>query len=113
MALYPKNDAEWIAMQNFLANERKGISPRPLEHTNVFDDYFHKPIPEWMEKSDTSARNCRQWYPMNHPMTCGNNRSDEAHKAYQERFGGDFGQLIAVKDGEIRWRCPVCDYEQK
>ncbi len=80
---------------------------------DIFEAWFHKPIPKWMEDGSTSSRNCLQWHLQRHPYTCGNNRSDEAHTAYQKRFGGDFGQLIAVEDGEIRWRCPVCDYEQK
>ena len=44
-----------------------------------------------------------------HPYTCGNNRSDKKHKAYQEKHGGDFGQLVATVDG---WVCPVCGYKQ-
>lgn len=44
-----------------------------------------------------------------HPFTCGNNRSDAAHQAYQERHGGDLGQLVATVTG---WMCPVCGYTQ-
>lgn len=44
-----------------------------------------------------------------HPFTCGNDRTDEAHIAYQAEHGGDFGQLVATPDG---WVCPVCDYRQ-
>jgi hypothetical protein len=44
-----------------------------------------------------------------HPYTCGNERMDFAHRTYQERFGGDFGSLIATQAG---WICPVCKYTQ-
>ena len=44
-----------------------------------------------------------------HPFTCGNDRSDEAHKAYAEEEDEDAGLLIATQRG---WVCPVCDYRQ-
>ena len=44
-----------------------------------------------------------------HPYTCGGDRMDDAHRAYQSRYGGDFGQLVATRDG---WFCPACDYRQ-
>ena len=45
-----------------------------------------------------------------HPLTCGNNRTDELHRKYQlEHSNEDFGKLIAVQGG---WKCPVCDYFQ-
>lgn len=44
-----------------------------------------------------------------HPFTCGNNRGDEAHKAYAAKHGGDWGQLIATRGG---WVCPTCGYIQ-
>lgn len=44
-----------------------------------------------------------------HPFTCGGDRRDDAHRAYQAQHGGDFGQLVAEPDG---WRCPVCGYRQ-
>ena len=44
-----------------------------------------------------------------HPFTCGGDRTDAAHRAYQADHGGDFGQLVATNDG---WVCPVCDYRQ-
>ncbi len=44
-----------------------------------------------------------------HPFTCGGNRHDAAHTAYQEEHGGDFGQLVATETG---WICPVCGYRQ-
>lgn len=44
-----------------------------------------------------------------HPFTCDGDRQDEAHKAYQAKHGGDFGQLVATAEG---WVCPVCDYKQ-
>jgi hypothetical protein len=46
-----------------------------------------------------------------HPFTCGNNRTDDIHRAYQKEHGGDFGQLVATETG---WVCPVpgCGYKQ-
>lgn len=44
-----------------------------------------------------------------HPFTCGGDRGDDAHKAYAAEHGGDWGQLVATKDG---WVCPVCSYRQ-
>ncbi len=44
-----------------------------------------------------------------HPFTCGGARCDDAHKAYADEHGGDYGQLVATADG---WKCPVCDYRQ-
>lgn len=44
-----------------------------------------------------------------HPFTCGGDRMDDAHRAYAEEEGGDFGQLIATRRG---WVCPVCEYRQ-
>lgn len=68
------------------------------------------PIPEWMFGTSVEARNARQRSGKVHPMTCGNNRTDAAHTAYQAEHGGDFGQLLAVEGG---WKCPACDYTQK
>lgn len=59
--------------------------------------------------STVDERNASQWNPRFHPLTCGNNRHDEAHRAYQAIHGGDFGQLVATVDG---WKCPVCGYFQ-
>lgn len=46
-----------------------------------------------------------------HPLTCGGNRHDEAHVAYQKEHGGDFGELISTPKGLM---CPVpgCGYKQ-
>lgn len=44
-----------------------------------------------------------------HPFTCGNDRTDEAHLKYQKEHGGDWGELVATRDG---WICPACDYTQ-
>ena len=67
---------------------------------------IQKPFP----KGDSvEARNARQNDWRLHPYTCGNNRTDAAHKAYQAEHGGDFGQLLAVEGG---WLCPVCGYTQ-
>lgn len=45
-----------------------------------------------------------------HPFTCGNNRMDEKHRAYQAEHGGDYGQLVATENG---WVCPACGYTQE
>lgn len=46
-----------------------------------------------------------------HPLTCGGNRNDEAHVAYQKEHGGDFGELVSTPNGLM---CPVpgCGYKQ-
>jgi hypothetical protein len=46
-----------------------------------------------------------------HPFTCGRDRMDAPHRAYQAGHGGDFGQLLATEAG---WICPVpgCSYTQ-
>jgi hypothetical protein len=44
-----------------------------------------------------------------HPLTCGNDRGDAAHREYAETHGGDYGALIATQKG---WECPVCHYLQ-
>lgn len=44
-----------------------------------------------------------------HPLTCGNDRMDAAHREWQRIKGGDFGQLVAIPGG---WVCPVCGWEQ-
>lgn len=72
-----------------------------------FDAFFP---PEWMFGSSVEARNALQNCGKFHPYTCGNNRMDAAHTAYQKEHGGDFGQLVAIEGG---WKCPVCDYTQK
>lgn len=66
-------------------------------------------VPEWMFGPSVEARNALQNCGLVHPYTCGNDRMDEAHRAYQAEHGGDFGQLVAVEGG---WKCPVCDYTQ-
>lgn len=55
------------------------------------------------------ARNRMQSSGMCHPLTCGNDRHDDRHKAYQAIHGGDLGQLVAVDDG---WLCPSCNWKQ-
>ncbi len=76
---------------------------------NTISDFFKAP-PAWMFGTSVEARNALQNCGKVHPLTCGNNRSDEAHTAYQKLHGGDLGQLVAVEGG---WECPVCDYKQK
>lgn len=66
------------------------------------------PIPDFTDQS-VAGRNARQNSRWLHPLTCGNNRMDDAHRAYQAKHGGDFGQLVATPDG---WMCPACDYTQ-
>lgn len=53
--------------------------------------------------------NAHQQARRGHPFTCGNDRRDAAHRAYQAEHGGDFGQLVATEAG---WICPVCGYTQ-
>ena len=61
--------------------------------------------------SDEQIKNLNKFQDLGqmHPFTCGGNRTDDAHKKYAEIHGGDYGQLIATKEG---WICPVCDYKQ-
>lgn len=56
-----------------------------------------------------ASMNAYQMSGQGHPFTCGNDRKDEAHRAYQGLHGGDFGQLLATETG---WICPVCGYQQ-
>jgi hypothetical protein len=56
-----------------------------------------------------AALNAYQEARQLHPFTCGNDRGDADHVAYQALNGGDFGQLVASVDG---WHCPVCGYRQ-
>jgi len=58
---------------------------------------------------EVAGLNAWQSDPRVHPFTCGGDRMDEAHRAYQAAHGGDFGQLVATPEG---WTCPVCDYRQ-
>ncbi len=47
-----------------------------------------------------------------HPFTCGGDRKDADHVAYQAQHPRqDFGQLVATQQG---WECPVpgCTYTQ-
>jgi hypothetical protein len=45
-----------------------------------------------------------------HPFTCGNDRSDKAHKGYATAHDfPDNGLLVATQEG---WVCPVCRYTQ-
>ncbi len=44
-----------------------------------------------------------------HPFTCAGDRGDAAHRAYQAKYGGDRGQLVATEAG---WVCPVCGSTQ-
>lgn len=65
-----------------------------------------KPIPqEIIDKLNRQQRSGQF-----HPLTCGNNRTDEAHTKYQAEHGGDFGELVATPHG---WICPVCGYFQE
>lgn len=67
------------------------------------------PPPSWMFGPSVEARNALQNSGKVHPYTCGKDRGDAAHRAYQAKHGGDLGQLIAVEGG---WICPACDYTQ-
>jgi len=60
--------------------------------------------------SEVAALNRWQTFGRVHPFTCGNNRMDPAHVAYQaDHPDQDFGQLVASVNG---WFCPVCSYRQ-
>lgn len=65
-------------------------------------------LPPWTPEQ-VEALNRFQRYPAYHPFTCGGDRMDAGHRAYQAEHGGDFGQLVATTEG---WRCPVCGYRQ-
>lgn len=65
--------------------------------------------PEIWTDEQVAALNAYQDRGDVHPFTCSGNRSDDAHKAAQEEHGGDFGQLVATRQG---WVCNACDYRQ-
>lgn len=65
--------------------------------------------PEIWTDEQVAALNAYQDRGDVHPFTCGGDRFDEAHKAAQEEHGGDFGQLVATRQG---WVCNACDYRQ-
>ncbi len=44
-----------------------------------------------------------------HPLTCGGNRGDEAHREYQSLHGGDLGELVKTETGLA---CPACGWKQ-
>jgi hypothetical protein len=44
-----------------------------------------------------------------HPLTCGNDRGDQAHREYQAIHGGDLGELVKNDNG---MECPVCGWKQ-
>jgi len=44
-----------------------------------------------------------------HPLTCGDDRGDQAHREYQAIHGGDLGELVKTENG---MECPVCGWKQ-
>ena len=50
-------------------------------------------------------------YTSAHPLTCGGERGDEAHRAYAKTVGLDWGELEFFPDGSFR--CPVCEYVER
>lgn len=50
-------------------------------------------------------------YARAHPLTCGGDRGNEAHRAYAETVGLDWGELEFFEDGSFR--CPVCEYVER
>lgn len=44
-----------------------------------------------------------------HPLTCGGDRGDQAHRDYQATHGGDLGELVKSDSGLV---CPVCGWKQ-
>lgn len=65
-------------------------------------------VPAWMLGSSVEARNALQNSGLVHPYTCGNDRSDSAHKAYAKEHGGDFGQLVAIEKDGVRRMALSC-----
>lgn len=62
--------------------------------------------------SDAVVAALNRWQrdPHVHPFTCGNDRADADHVAFEaEHSERDLGVLVAHPDG---WHCPVCDYRQ-
>lgn len=61
---------------------------------------------------EVNRLNARQQDPQLHPLTCGNDRGNSAHKAYAAEYGGDWGQLVATSERRV---CPVpgCGYMQE
>lgn len=92
------------ALPSLIAQAREAIALRAeVAEFKAFEGFTSR---AW--DGSVPGLNVRQWAVM--PFTCGSgNRSDAAHTAYREKFGGDFGQLIAAPDC---WKCPVCDYTQ-
>jgi hypothetical protein len=67
--------------------------------------------PPWSAEQ-VAALNARQQDDRLHPFTCGLERGDAAHVAYQQLHPDqDLGQLVATPQG---WCCPVpgCPYTQ-
>ena len=58
-----------------------------------------------VSKDQVESLNACQASGRMHPFTCGGDRGDDAHRAYQAAHGGDRGQLVATETG---WVCPVC-----
>ncbi|UZF95790.1 hypothetical protein [Bosea sp. NBC_00550] len=79
---------------------------RPAKETTAMAEKLTAP---WTDEQ-VSALNLFQVETRFHPFTCGGDRTDDAHRAYQAEQGGDLGQLVATNDG---WVCPVCGYRQQ
>ena len=65
--------------------------------------------PDVFTEAEVESLNAFQKSGVFHCFTCGNNRMDEVHSAYQKEHGCDYGQLIATTQG---WICPCCEYRQ-
>ena len=82
----------------------------PISSGVTWVQFMNGDLPEDWDENSVHCRQRRQSCEFQHPLTCGNNRSDDQHVAYAKMIGGDNGQLIAVYDG---WLCPVCGWKQR
>ena len=102
-----------LAKQGLPSNVR--IESYTVEHPTALDcgktytNYFVDApfLPEQVQ-----SMNAYQVSGQGHPFTCGRDRCNGPHRAYQREHGGDFGQLLATESG---WVCPVpgCGYVQE
>ncbi len=64
--------------------------------------------PPWTQ-DQVDALNRHQNDDNFHPMTCGGDRHDDAHRKRASEHDEEHGQLLATPDG---WICPACGYTQ-
>jgi hypothetical protein len=82
--------------------------PLALDCGKAYTHYF---VDAPFSLEQVQSLNAYQAARQGHPFTCGRDRRDGPHRAYQKKQGGDFGQLVAREAG---WVCPVpgCSYVQ-